>query len=413
MISVDLRFFRHEFRISHRKFAAATFLNAGTLAWFFLLYYYFTGILQRLTPNDSFLVFVGQILFYSSAVFWAIVGSLVAEKINRRKLLLSWISLGVFATILLALFQGTIFSLVSSSLLGLSLGLGLPTSMTFIADWTVIEERARVSGTIILATFIMAFAVIATQEILGIGIIATILLLTIIRSTSFFALIFDKCDKPAEKEKPRLPSTAYREFSFYLFPWVMFNVAAGLALILIPQTPSYSQAFSDGRVVEYACIAIFGLITGLAADRFGRKQPIIIGLIMLGVGFALLGFLSLSPMSVFIYLVASGVSWGSFFVVFLAVPGDLSVSGSREKFYAMGTILPLTILLSLSTVPGSSLKNVSASAFSQVLSLILFLSIIPILRAKETLAESKIQARKMKEYLNKLGKVVQESKKSN
>jgi hypothetical protein len=35
-----------------------------------------------------------------------------------------------------------------------------------------------------------------------------------------------------------------------------------------------------------------------------------------------------------------------------------------------------------------------------------------VLRAKETLAENKMQDRKTKEYLNKLVKLVQESKKS-
>ncbi len=48
--------------------------------------------------------------------------------------------------------------------------------------------------------------------------------------------------------------------------------------------------YSLGTVFRYVFIAIFGFVWGVVADRVGRKQPIIIGLIILGVSFALLGF---------------------------------------------------------------------------------------------------------------------------
>lgn len=53
-----------------------------------------------------------------------------------------------------------------------------------------------------------------------------------------------------------------------------------------------------------------------------------------------------------------------------------------------------------------------ANSLSSVLSIILFLSVIPVLRARETLAEEKIVQRKMREHLENIGKVVQESKKN-
>lgn len=406
-----------DLRISSRKFEATTLLTSGTLAWFFLLNLYIVDIFGTLTLNDPFWGYynIGQILFYGFAIFWVIIGSFIGGRVNRRKLFISWISLGTFSTILLTLFQGTIFAAISSLLLGMSLGLGLPSSMSLIADYTFVEERARVSGTIILGTFVMAFVTIAATRILNLELMMAILLFAAVRSTSFLALVADKCDGQEQRrtEKSRLPSTAYREFVFYLFPWVMFSIAAGLAWNLIPLTSEYATAVSVGTTLRYICIAVFGLVSGVAADRFGRKQPIIIGLIILGVSFALLGF-SMSPTTVLIYLTISGVAWGSFFAIFLAVPGDLSVSGSREKFYGMGYILPLAIFFSLSAVPGSAIfANFSASSFSQILSIILFLSIIPVLRAKETLPKQKIQARKMKEHVDRIGKLVQESKKTN
>jgi hypothetical protein len=52
------------------------------------------------------------------------------------------------------------------------------------------------------------------------------------------------------------------------------------------------------------------------------------------------------------------------------------------------------------------------SPFSQILSVLLFLSVILIIQAKETLPESETRSRKMKDYLRKVTKLIQDSKKS-
>jgi MFS family permease len=152
-------------------------------------------------------------------------------------------------------------------------------------------------------------------------------------------------------------------------------------------------------------------VTGFAADRFGRKQPLIIGLIIFAASFALIGF-AMTPNSALVYYIATGIGWGALFVVFLTVPGDLSVSSNREKYYALGTILPIVILAGIASIPIKDLLSVVAvSPLLIVLSFILFLSIIPILRAEETLSEGEIRARKMKEYVDKVGKLRKESEK--
>jgi MFS family permease len=410
---VNLGFLTEDLKISRRKFAAATLLNLGILAWFFLLNIHMPDIFAAITLNDPFWGYynIGPILFIGFTIFWALTASFIGERISRRKLLVFSIFLGTFSTILMTLLQGTISAAVLSSLAGMSLGLGLPGSVALVADYTVVEERARVSGIVILGTFIVAFATIAVTRILNFGILSTILLFAVVRSTSFLALVIDKCDRPVPivKERPHLPTTVYREFFFYLFPWVMFSIASSLAWNIIPQK-DYPTEIIIGNMLRYVFIAVFGLVSGVMADRFGRKWPIVIGLIVLGVGFNLLGF-NFTGTSVVIYLAISGVTWGSFFVVFLAVPGDLSVLGSREKFYALGYILPLAIMFSFVAIPGPDLSPfLSASSFAQILSVFLYISIVPVWRAKETLQESKIQERKMKEYAERAGKIVQESK---
>ena len=132
---------------------------------------------------------------------------------------------------------------------------------------------------------------------------------------------------------------------------------------------------------------------------------------MLGVSFGILG-LATSPLSLFVYLTISGFAWGFLIVVYLAVPGDISLPGAKEKFYALGIVLPLIIYAGLGA--SAMLLNIVAPAnsLSSVLSIIIILSVIPVLRAKETLAGEKITERKMKEHINNIGKLVLESKKN-
>lgn len=399
--------------VPKRKILAATLLISGTLAWFFLLNRNLFEIYGAIAQNEPTWMYynIGQVIFYGSAVFSALLGGLFARRINRFRLLGLWIALGVFATLSLILFQGSSALLaVSSALLGFSLGFGLPSSMAFMAECTVIEERGRISGFIILSTFILGFFVIAIIGILQLSITMSIVIFAALRGLSFVALGVDRCDGKDQKNlaTTRLPSFAFKEYLFYLVPWVMFCVAAGLASNLFPQTSDYYAAGNLGNSLRYICIAASSVVVGVIADRVGRKQPAIIGLIILGISFALLGF-AMSPTTVIIYLAASGVAWGAFFVIFLALPADLSVKGSQEKFYGLGYILPLAILFALGAIPGVAiLSNFPASIFSQILSIIMFIAIIPLLRAKETLPSKKVDERKMKEHLQKVGETVHE-----
>ena len=407
-----------DFTLSSRRFAVVTFLTSGTLAWFFLLQVYLVDILLTLTI-DIFWIDISKAFFFGVGVFSAIVGSLVLKKVNRRKFLITWVILGIISTITLIFFQGTLYSLISSIFLGLSLGLGLPSSMAFLADSTTTEERGRVAGLTILEAFVIAFLSLAIVEILDLGTVSIVILVTIIRSISFLALILDKNEEISEKEKPGLIKSDYREFVFYFIPWIMFVVAASMAsnvitAYTISNPQSYESAISIGNVFRYALIAIFGFVSGIIIDRVGRKQSIIIGLIALGIGFGLLGFV-FSENTILLYFMASGIAWGSFLTVFLVIPGDLSIFGSREMFYALGTIGPLIILFSFSMIDTAWLtdliRNISASSVSQILSIILFISIVPVIRAKETLSESKKRKRKMKKHIESVGKLLQDYKK--
>ena len=393
--------------ISSRKFTAVTLLTSGTLAWFFLLQVYLNDLLTSII-QDAYLVDICMGLFFAFGILSAIIASLIADKVDRKKFFIIWLIIGVLSTLSLAVIHGLFLSIIFCIILGLSLGSILPSSMVSIADSTTIEERGRVSGTTILETFVIAFLAIAIITMLGEGILTIIIVISLVRLVSLFAFAIDKSEIKTKKEKTRLQKSTYREFAYYLIPWIIFALTAGLAWNLIP-TEDYSSVISLGTIFRYAFIAIFGLIWGVVADRVGRKQPIILGLILLGISFAGLGY-DMNETTVLFYLIISGIAWASFLTTYLAIPGDLSDYTLREKFYAL-VITPLIVLFGLSLLDPNFLENFPVNSFSQILSILLFLSIIPVLRAKETLKESKIRQRKMKEYTQKVGKIVQKSKK--
>ena len=398
-------------KVDKSNFAAVMLLNLGTLSWFFIFIFYMEDIFVTLNLNTlAWANFVGNSLVYGFAIFWSIAVSFIGSRINRKKLLFASIILGIFSTVFLAFAKGPISTSIVGSLMGMSLGLGLPSSMALVANNTVVENRGRASGIIILGTFIITFAFMGIHRLLTLDLVHLIMIMAAVRSTSLFALVVGKFGRPLTKveQKIRLPTTTYREFIFYLSPWVMFTIASSLAHSLISDA-GFGSGIYLGESLRYVFIAVFGLAAGFIADRFGPKQPIILGLATLGIAYLLLGF-NMNEMSANIYYALSGITWGLFFVVFLAVPGDLSTPVLREKFYALGYILPLTGLFALSAIPIENIADIlPPETIAQIVGICLFLSMYPVFRAKETLIESKIQERKMKEYVERVGKTIQEA----
>jgi MFS family permease len=204
----------------------------------------------------------------------------------------------------------------------------------------------------------------------------------------------------------------YRDFNFYLLAFVLFLVAAGLVSLLwqaVPSTEEHVAAGESGQVLRLLVLCVSAIVAGVAADRFGRKIPIVFGTIMLGVAYAVVGLYTTAD-TYFATLVLSGLAWGIIMVLYLVVPGDLSFPGSTERFYTVGWVLPLILYTGVEG-SGSLIGVYPIDIFSTILSIILFVSVLPVLFAVETLSESKIRERKLKEYTEKVGKIIKETKK--
>lgn len=393
-------------QISPRKLLIIVSLVSGTLSWFFLVEWYFDVIFLSYSA-DTFWVYFGLLLFYGVAALSAIIGSSLSELISRRKILIIWILLGVAVTASLSLFQGGVFVLILSALLGISFGFGFPSCAAFLADSTVAEERAKVSGIVILLTFLLTFLGLIVIPLLNFGLVEMVLFFACFRAISLIGLALDNCERKPGKTGSWFSILSYKNFASYVIPWILFNAAAGLlAWTNIPKTPDFQDIVAIGIPLAFGSIALFGLLCGVIADRIGRKQPIIISLVMFGVSFGLLSFY-LTPLTLLIYYITYGIAWGFLFTLYLAVPGDLAYSGSKEKFYAIGTMMPLIVYMGLTTAPQLLLISVSISFLAPILSILLFASVIPVFRAAETLPESVIRKRKLDQHFKKLNKLIE------
>jgi hypothetical protein len=130
---------------------------------------------------------------------------------------------------------------------------------------------------------------------------------------------------------------------------------------------------------------------------------------MLGIEYAAMSTLSNSPEALYVFLTLDGITWGLLFsVFFMALWGDLGESHEKEKYYALGGLpyLLSNFLYILIKPYASDIPAVTAFSFA---SFFLFLAVIPLMYAPETLPEKTIKDRELKNYLEKAQKVKEKS----
>jgi MFS family permease len=382
-------------------------LLSGTLAWFFVFDNYFNIVFANMGIT-SLLVAINRVIFFGTSAVSAIIGALFHKKMHSRLFLFSWILLGILATSAPLVLKGVYFSILLAILLGVALGLGFPLVAALVADYTRIENRCRISGLIMLETFIIASITIGIDAFLNYGIEGAIIASVLVRALSFLGMLL----KPPNIDKREMSWKSIftnKDVILYFIPWLLFNIACGLSALVYSSIENVDvrAVFAIAIPIQLAGTAIFSVVSGFIADRIGRKQPIIIGILIFGLSYLFLGFAQ-SELSFLLFLVTLGVAWGFLMVIYLSIPGDLTEKGqSSEKIYSVVTVLPLIAYMSLSLSP-YIFKIDSPTFLSQILSIILFLSIIPITQAKDSLSEKKIKERKLKEHLEKVKKLVQD-----
>jgi MFS family permease len=156
-------------------------------------------------------------------------------------------------------------------------------------------------------------------------------------------------------------------------------------------------------VLISGCSAIVG---GFLSDNIGRKRMVIAGFVTLGIGYAVLGMYPRNLLSWYLFTVIDGAAWGVFYTIFiLTLWGDISNGVSSDKYYAIGGIpffLSNFIRFILTQYIVEAIPDYALFSF---MAFFMFLAVIPLMFAPETLPEKKLRERELRQYIEKAKKI--------
>jgi MFS family permease len=391
-----------------RAFSDIT-LVVNSLVWYYIvLIIVLQGIVIQSYFNDVYQIVLICTLHFGGLIVTALAGASISKKIDYKRYMIIWMALGILSslTLLIINFSDIVQVSIVFLLLGVSLGLGMPKCMGHYAHSIPVENRGQLSGITIFVSGlgIVAFSVAGIGDIIILGAI-----LAIWRLVGLLIFLFTKVNAVPLETKEAQPK--YREvfgqhsFILYFIPWVMFSL---INYLVSPVSPTINVGdLGTLTLIQTSFMGLFALLGGFFIDTIGRKRIAVTGFILLGLGAAALGISWTMP---FLYfnVIMDGIAWGFLLVLFiLTVWGDLSQSESSDKFYAVG-VMPFFISKFLDLTVGrylaSSLNN--SSALFSFGAFFLFLAVLPLIYAPETLPEKNIKERELKNYLEKAQNLV-------
>lgn len=390
------------------------FLIANALIWYISANNILDIVVTSVAANDLQKILIWSIHFATLTVS-LIMGALVSKKISRKKLLALWTIIGAVSP--LPLFVVNLapipITLLISIMFGLSLGLGMPTCMEVFTQSTETKKRGRNAGVIMFLSILGVIAV-SLLDIGNLQVSATVLATW--RLLGLAVLPLQKLPKEEETKTTVSPSTVLKQRAFllYLVPWLMFSLVSNLAP-QVQDTILEQSSIQFLMIIEGIIVAIFAIISGFLIDVVGRKRVAMTGFILLGIGYSILGLFPYEVASWFFYTVLDGISWGIFYVIFvISVWGDLSFNGKSAMYYAIG-ILPFFFSKYIQLLIGNFIAaSIYPYALFSFTAFFLFMAVLPLFYAPETLSEKVMKDRDLKNYIEKATKIAQkgEEKKS-
>jgi len=394
-----------EVNITRKEFFTVFFLLFNAFTW-----WYMTLTLLAIITNglDTSLQIIIWTDYYFTVISSSIFGSMISKRIKKISFLRFWIVLGAVVSLFPVFFGNITFSyaLFIGFLWAFSFGLGIPSCISYYADSTLTENRGRVGGVIFMAINLSVpiLAIAFKSSSLLTGSLASVLWRGLGATMFLTPRLMEKPESANRKPSSFVSILRNRHLLLYFLPWLMFcfiNRLEGPILMKFFGT----ELFGVGIAIESIVNSVFALVAGVMSDLIGRKRVIIYGFVSLGVAYALIG-ISPTTVSWYFYSIIDGMAWGIFAVTFLLVLwGDLSPIGGRGKFYVIGSIpFLLTDWIQLLLAPVLPDLITPYAAFS-LSSFFLFLAVLPLMYAPETLPEKKIELRRMKGYIEQAKKV--------
>ncbi|UCB61476.1 MAG: MFS transporter [Candidatus Bathyarchaeota archaeon] len=368
----------------------------NTFSW------YFMGrlIIGNISSGRSFESLWLELSYSLAIIVAALVGSVIFKKVQKVRFFYIWLLLGVGASLGLMSVANSSFLpiLFGTSCLGISLGLGMPSCLGYFTESVPIENRGKSGGIVLFATtFSAPLALVATATI---GTMWSILLLAVWRAWSL-PLLFCTAGKelPSKHHALGTPSLAKvlqnRTFYLYFIAWLMFALVDSFETMFVNLRVGEFQLLMG--IMEPAVAGFSALIGGIISDWVGRKRVLIFGFVSLGIAYATIGFLSQIWISWFFYFIIDGMALGLLWVMFTIVIWGEVNREKTEKYYAVGeTPFFLTQMLYIALMP--YVESISESSAFSLAAFFLFIAVVPLLFAPETLPEKKMKQRQLKMY---------------
>ena len=379
-------------------------LVANALIWYFFYFSFLLDVINTTGFSNSENLVIWSLNFSGIAIS-ALLSYYVINRVkSRTTFLLYWLFTGAILSLMPLAINITQFYFIAifSLLGGTYFGIGMPICFGYFASVTEAKNRSRFSG----LTFLFVFIGFFLLSILNISDIAlNSIILAVWKLGGFVALLLLKQEEQIYQsvDVPYGSILKTRSFFLYFIPWLMFSVVNYLAIPII--SDFFAESFVNHNlvsIIENALAAVFAVIFGFLADYVGRKRLAVTGFVLLGLGYASLGLFSGSTLGCWFYVIVDGVAWGAFYTLFLmTLWGDLAQGKSSEKYYALGSLPYLFsnfMRISLGAVIGDV---VAESAIFSFASLFLFLAVLPLIYAPETLPERIIKKRELETYLEK------------
>jgi MFS family permease len=386
-------------KVSWKELLPALFLVFNSLVWYAVTYSVFSDSINKL-PAASFEPLMFFAVYYVGIACSGILGAMFYPR-SQETFLLLWMFAGAIVTAALAMipYNDTSVNILISLLLGIVAGIGLPSCLAYFADSTIIENRGLYGGITWGTIGFGSLILVVSVSLLGLAArFATLAAWRMLGAVAFFFLSRNRLGVGQRRNSPSYSSILQRrEMLLYLVPWLMFS------LVNFTEAPILEKLLGDFYTivgfVEFAISGFSAVVGGLLSDFVGRKRVVITGFVILGIEYAVLSIFPETQSSKYLYTVLDGFAWGLFAsVFFMTLWGDLAGDCRREKYYALGGIpyflagfLPIIVKPYAETIQ-------TATAFS-LASFFLFLAVLPLIYAPETLPEKTIQQRELKKYI--------------
>ncbi|MEM1551506.1 MAG: MFS transporter [Candidatus Bathyarchaeia archaeon] len=390
----------------NKKILVVTGLFFNTFSWYYLCRLVVVRLGQRFI--ECFFRYSLLIMAYLiSIIISAIAGAAFLKGKQRLLLLKVWIIFGVLVSLLTIPIQ-TNFSyleiFVISVLLGVSLGAAMPFCLDLIRLVTI-ENRGKIGGIVLLAIFSSVF--ILYESVFSLDLMFVGFLLAIWRACSLplLSLIPEGTilgDDSIKKPQKFALILTNKTFLLYFAAWFMFALIDNFQGVVMKTIASDFPFFT--RLVEPFVAGFSAIIIGILIDHIGRRPVLICSFIFLGIADAILGLFPHYWVSWLLYSVINGIAIGSASVLFIMVIwGEMSTNNS-VKLYAIGEI-PFFVADVLAVPLTPFLLQVPYSSSFSLASFFLFIAVVPLVFAPETLPEKTLKERELRSYIEKAKRV--------